>query len=267
MLKKVYIEITNSCNLSCDFCIQNKRNKKFMTEDEFTQILSKLNGHTEYLYFHILGEPLLHPHIQKFIDIADSSGFYVNITTNGYLIHKLCDVSSVRQLNISLHSYDEKYGISIEDYMNSIFNVVDNFDNTYVSYRLWVDSDYTTKILEILNKHYGTNVDKDSINGNVTLKDNIYINSFHEFIWPDLDNDYYSLNGGCYAIRDHIGILVDGTVVPCCLDSKGDINLGNIYKDSIDSILNSDRVIKMLNSFRKKEKCEELCRHCSFIDK
>lgn len=267
MLKKVYIEITNSCNLNCDFCIQNKRNKKFMTREEFSWVLNKLKGYTKYLYFHILGEPLLHPQIKEFIDIAVSDGFYVNITTNGYLIRKIRDVSNLRQLNISLHSYDESYGISIENYMNSIFDVVDSLKDTYISYRLWVKNFNNEKMLELLNKHYGTNIKVGDIRENVTLSNNVFISSFHEFIWPDLDNDYYNEEGTCYALRDHIGILVDGTVVPCCLDSQGDINLGNIYEDSINTILESDRAIRMRQGFQNKEKCEELCRHCFFVDK
>ena len=122
------------------------------------------------------------------------------------------------------------------------------------------------EILKILNKHYNTNVKLEDIDNNITLKENIFISQFHEFIWPDLDNDYYSEEGTCYALRDHIGILVDGTVVPCCLDTKGDINLGNIFRDDIGDILNSERVLKMKENFGNHKKCEELCRHCSFIN-
>ena len=266
MFKKVYIEITNSCNLKCDFCIQNKRNKMFMTESAFCEILKRLKGHTNYLYFHILGEPLLHPQIRSFIRVAKDEGFNINITTNGYLISKIRNISNLRQLNISLHSYDEKYNISLEDYLNGIFDIVDELKDTYVSYRLWVKNKYTKKIIEILNNHYGTSANEDDIENNVTIKSNIFINSFHEFIWPDMGNDYYSKTGSCYALRDHIGILVDGTIVPCCFDSKGDINLGNIFEESIDNIIKSDRVIRMKDGFQRKEKCEELCRHCSFLD-
>lgn len=266
MLKKVYIEITNSCNLKCDFCIQNSRNKKFMTEVAFCEILEKLKNHTNYLYFHILGEPLLHPQVRSFIRIAGEEGFKVNITTNGYLISKIRNISGLRQLNISLHSYDEKYNISLEDYLKNIFEVVDNLDGTYISYRLWLKNKYTKRILEILNNHYKTSINEDDIKDNIVVKNNIFINSFHEFIWPDLENDFYCEKGNCYALRDHIGILVDGTIVPCCLDSKGNINLGNVFKDNISNILESARVKRMKKGFQNKEKYEELCRHCSFID-
>ena len=105
--KKVYIEITNNCNLNCSFCIHNKRTPKFMSMDEFKIILSKLKGYTKYLYFHILGEPLLHPYINEFINEA-SKDFYVNITTNGYLIKNIKDNKNIRQINISLHSNQNK---------------------------------------------------------------------------------------------------------------------------------------------------------------
>lgn len=47
--KKIYIEITNNCNLNCSFCVHNQRKNKYMTLEEFKIILSKLKGHTKYL--------------------------------------------------------------------------------------------------------------------------------------------------------------------------------------------------------------------------
>ena len=82
MYKKVYVEITNNCNLKCDFCIKNSRENKFMSLVDFNIILEKLETYTNYLYFHVLGEPLLHPKINEFINIA-SNKFNINITTNG----------------------------------------------------------------------------------------------------------------------------------------------------------------------------------------
>ena len=123
--KKVYIEITNRCNLSCEFCIKNQRNLKNINQDEFNIILNKLKPYTKYLYFHILGEPLLHPNINNLIDLARNEDFFINITTNGYLINKISNNQNIRQLNISLHSYDENYNILLEDYLNNIFSSID----------------------------------------------------------------------------------------------------------------------------------------------
>lgn len=260
MLKKVYIEITNSCNLKCDFCIQNNNDTRFIEEENFKLILKKIKGYTNYLYFHILGEPLLHPNIKKYIKLAKENNFMINITTNGYLIKRIKDINEIRQLNISLHSYDEKYGIPLEQYMNDIFDVVDNLENTYISYRIWINNKYNEQIINILNNHYNTNIKEKK-----KIKNNIFFSEFHEFIWPDLDNNYYNDKGKCYALKDHIGILSNGNIVPCCLDTKGIIILGNIYNDDLKKILNSTRVNKMINNFKNNKKCEELCKHCNFI--
>ncbi len=260
MLKKVYIEITNSCNLKCDFCIQNNNDTRFIEEENFKLILKKLKGYTNYLYFHILGEPLLHPNIKKYIKLAKENNFMINITTNGYLIKRIKDINVIRQLNISLHSYDEKYGIPLEQYMNDIFDVVDNLENTYISYRIWINNKYNEEIINILNNHYNTNIKEKK-----KIKNNIFFSEFHEFIWPDLDNNYYNDKGKCYALKDHIGILSNGNIVPCCLDTKGIITLGNIYNDDLKKILNSTRVNRMINNFKNNKKCEELCKHCNFI--
>ena len=132
--KKIYLEITNQCNLKCDFCIQNKRNVKFIKKQDFIAVLDKIKSYTNYLYFHVLGEPLLHPDINEFIDIAHNRNFSINITTNGYLIKRVKDNKNIRQLNISLHSFDEKYLVSLDKYLETIFEVVDILikNNTYV---------------------------------------------------------------------------------------------------------------------------------------
>lgn len=262
--KKIYLEITNNCNLNCQFCIKNKRTKKFISLEEFNIILNKLEEYTDYLYFHVLGEPLLHPNINELIDIA-SKKFKINITTNGYLINRIKNNKNIRQLNISLHSFDEIYNIKLKDYLDNIFDTIDNLNNTYISLRLWVKNKYNNDIIDYINKRYKKDIPYDINNYNIN--NHIFINNFHEFIWPDLNNNIYNSIGSCYALEDHIGILVDGTIIPCCLDTLGVINLGNIYKDNLNNILKSKRVKNMINNFKNNKKCEELCKHCKFLDK
>ncbi|MBR6689998.1 MAG: radical SAM protein [Bacilli bacterium] len=264
--KKIYVEITNSCNLNCDFCIKNKRNKKFISISEFQVVLDKIKDYTDYLYFHILGEPLLHPKINELIDIA-SKNFKINITTNGYLIDKIKNNKNIRQLNISLHSFDDRYQIDLNNYLDNIFNTIDILikNNTFISLRLWVKNKYHKNIIDYVNNKYDTNIDYNI--DNYTINNRLFINNFHEFIWPDLNNNTYEEIGTCYGLIDHIGILVDGTIIPCCLDSMGEINLGNIYINNLDEILESNRAKNMINNFKNNKKCEELCKHCKFIEK
>ena len=261
MYKKVYIEITNNCPLNCDFCIKSKRPNKFMSKDEFQIILDKLQGYTKYLYLHVLGEPLIHPLINDFINLAIKNNYYVNITTNGYLINNIKNNKNIRQLNISLHSYNDKYKKSLINYLNDIFLVVDKLKTTtYISYRLWVNSKHKEDIINALEKKYNV-----KISNNMKLEKNVFIDFDDEFIWPSLNNNYYSDKGKCYALKNQIGILADGTIIPCCLDTLGIIKLGNIFVDNINDIINTPKYQNILNGFKNNKKVEELCKHCSFI--
>ena len=264
--KKVYIEICNGCNLNCDFCIKNSRQVKYIKRDEYEYIINKIAGYTKEIYLHVLGEPLMHKDINYFIDYAHNMGILVNITTNGYLINKIKDNKNIHRLNISMHSFNSRYGIEIDEYIDNVFYVVDNLrDKTFVSLRLWVKTENTKKILEYINKRYGTKILKIDNNKKIKISNNLIIDSFHEFIWPDINNSYYNENGRCNGLIDHFGILSTGEIIPCCLDSKGIINLGNIYQDNLEDVFNSKLVKEMREGFLNNKKSHELCRHCSFL--
>lgn len=266
-LKKIYLEITNRCNLSCPFCIKNQRPIKDLSKEEYQFIINKIKNYTKELYLHVLGEPLIHPDINYFINYAKENNLLVNITTNGYLINNIKDNHNIHKLNISLHSFNENYHVDFITYLNNIFNVIDNLkDKTYITIRLWIKNKYTSKILEYINKRYNTNITDITDNSKLKITNNILIDTFHEFIWPDLNNNYYSEEGSCMGLKNHIGILSDGTIIPCCLDSLGIINLGNIFSDKIVDIFNKDKVKKMINGFNNNKKVEELCKHCHFLE-
>lgn len=265
--KKIYIEITNACNLNCSFCIKNQRKIIYMTKDEYKLIIDKIKDYTKEIYLHILGEPLIHPDINYFINYAVNNNLLVNLTTNGYLIDNIKHNNQLHRLNISLHSFNKQYKLDLENYLENIFNVVDEIkSNTFISLRLWVNSDNTKQILEYINHRYNTNIMNLENNTKTMISNNLIIDTFHEFIWPDLNNNYYNEVGRCRGLIDHIGILSDGTIIPCCLDSKGIINLGNIYTENLDAILNKSIVKEMIQGFKEGYKCQELCKHCSFLE-
>ena len=252
MFKKIYIEITNDCNLNCPFCIHNKRDKLYLSIEEFKIILSKIKPYTKYIYLHVLGEPLIHPYINELIDIA-AKDFYVNITTKGVFIKEIKNNKNIRQINISLHSNKGN-----TKYLENIFESVEVLrKHSYINYRLWLGKN--KELINKLNDKYHT-----SIRGSGKILDNVFIDIDEEFTWPSLENNLYNESGKCYALKDHIAILVDGSIIPCCLDSNNDINLGNIYKDDIKDIMQSKRVEDMLRGFQNNKKVEELCKHCGF---
>ena len=91
MYSRVYVEITNICNLRCSFCHGHSRPPRQMSRDEFCRVLQQLQGKTQYVYYHLMGEPLLHPQLPEFLSLAAQEGFRSVITTNGTLLDKCGD--------------------------------------------------------------------------------------------------------------------------------------------------------------------------------
>ena len=271
--KKVYIEITNSCNLNCSFCSPVKKEKRFMTEEEFEHVLEEVSKVTKVIYLHVKGEPLLHPKIIDFLKLAEKYNLKVNLTTNGTLfpklIEKLKDCKALHKINFSLHCEQ-----NISNYEEEIFKNVQKLSpDTVIIYRLWTLQnnkldEKSTKIVEKLEKYYELSpetVDKLKTENNVKISSTIYVDKDNEFKWPEITN--HKSCGYCHALKTQIAILADGTVVPCCLDSNGIINLGNIYKESIEEIQNKERYKKLKKSFQARKPEEKLCQSCTFKER
>ena len=270
--KRIYIEITNNCNLNCSFCSKVLKPHKNMTLEEFEIILNKIKGFTDYIYLHVKGEPLVHKDVIEFINKAKEYNLKVNLTTNGILFNKyakeLGKCKNLNKINFSLHCEHNK-----ENYLEDIFDNIKYLSNTTVIYRLWTlknnDLDEkSTKIVDKIKSYYNLStetVNKIKNENNIKISSKIYVDKDNEFIWPEITN--HKSCGYCYGLNTHIAILVDGTVVPCCLDSNGVINLGNIYKDNLEDIINSDRYQNLLKSFRDRKPCEELCKSCVFKER
>lgn len=271
--KKVYIEITNCCNLNCSFCSPVKKENRFMTEDEFEHILKEISKVTKTVYLHVKGEPLLHPKIMEFLKLAEKYNLKVNLTTNGTLFPKLVDklkeCKALHKINFSLHCEQ-----NFPNYEEEIFKNVEKLSPaTVIIYRLWTLKankldEKSTKIVEKLEKYYNLStetVEKLINEENIKISSTIYVDKDNEFKWPEITN--HKSCGYCHALKTQIAILADGTVVPCCLDSNGIINLGNIYKESIEEIQNKERYQKLKKSFQDRKPEEKLCQSCTFKER
>lgn len=272
MLKKIYVEITNVCNYSCSFCKGSERECGYITVENFEKVINKIKGHTKYIYLHVLGEPLLHKNLVDIIKIANDNDINVSITTNASLIGKRhnellkCDI---RQINYSLHSlYESKH--DSEKIIDDIVNYINNSKNTYHSLRLWnidKDENINHELLRQLADKFGVEYEiftNLSAGKGVKIDDKVFVEIDKQFFWPDINAEVVSNTGKCYGLKSHVGILLDGTIVPCCLDCEGSIPLGNIYTDEIDDVLASTRVVNMLDGFRNNELREPLCKTCGF---
>ncbi|MFA6504684.1 MAG: radical SAM protein, partial [Treponemataceae bacterium] len=257
-LDKLYIEITNVCNLRCAFCPESGREPGFLSIDRFKTLLSRINDKAKGLYFHLKGEPLLHPQLGDMIDLAGDAGFTVMVTTNGTLLPRsgrtLVGRKALSRLNVSLHSLEAFSGEERDAALNDILTAVSalredtGFSAPVISLRLWnrADEEATGLLVSGIERFFSMN--SGSLGGALSLargvlvRSGITVHPAERFDWPNLsgtnhDSEIHEIGHGfCRALRDQAGILVDGTVVPCCLDGEGDIALGNIYKTAWDDI-------------------------------
>ena len=270
MFSRVYVEITNSCNMSCSFCHGTRRPPRSMTREEFALVLERLSGVTEYIYYHLMGEPLTHRDLPELIRMAGRAGYKSAITTNGTLLSRRGDeliAAGVYKVSISLHSFEEGGAEDLDAYLDSCFNFADKASRAGVLtvFRLWNrghDGGRNDYILERM---------KSRLEGEwswsqrgARIRDKLHLEWGDRFAWPDRDAPDMGDEVFCYGLGDHFGILSDGSVVPCCLDADGEITLGNIFKESVTDILASDRARAIAEGFKKRRAPEELCRRCGY---
>ena len=273
MYNKVYVEITNICNMNCSFCHGHNRELKRMTAEEFSSVLNKLTEQTKYIYYHLMGEPLTHPELPDFIKLAGERGYKSIITTNGTLLKSRGEqilAAGLHKINISVHSFEDALGDEHSSYICELAEFAKKAaaKGTIVVFRLWNKgfdggkNDVTFGLL------------KDSISGDwaentrgVRIRDRIYLEWGDRFEWPDSKAQIKGDKFFCYGLKDQFGILSDGTVVPCCLDSDGVINLGNIFHDDIEAVLSSERAKAIVEGFRQGKAAEDLCKRCGYAQR
>ena len=275
MPNKAYLEITNVCNLSCSFCHGTKREPKFLTVDEFESAAKNLRAFADHLYFHLLGEPLLHPDIEEFFRISHNLGFKVNITTNGTLLKERKDIllkaKALRKVSISLHCFEvNTIGMSLDEYLEMCFDFCKEAakNGIIAVMRLWNQGGAESMNSKILAKmHEAFTTQWQELFSGFKLQEYVFLEWGQLFEWPDEEAQDFGGDHSCYGLRDQVGVLCDGTVVPCCLDAEGSIALGNIFETPIEDIIKTPRAENLKKSFQTRNVTEPLCRRCGYAAK
>ena len=269
--RKIYLEISNVCNLKCSFCPGTQRQPHVMTEPEFSSLLPKLRPYSDFLYFHLMGEPLLHPNLSRFLELAGNAGFKVILTTNGTLLSKQQDVllaaPGLHKVNISLHAFEANdLSVPFETYLRDCFAYGKAAEGKKLTvYRLWNQGGADEKNSQILSALEAAFPKPwEEARRGIRIGDKVFLEYGDKFDWPDLGAGGGGDRVFCYGLRDQIGVLCDGTVVPCCLDHEGDLALGNLHQEDLDTILLSKRAQAICQGFQNRKAAEELCRKCGY---
>lgn len=278
MIKKAYFEITNVCNLNCSFCPKTKRTPAFVSLSQFNDVADKLKGRVEYLYLHLMGEPTLHPELEAILESAGKRGFKVILTTNGTALEKvgkiLVSSDALYKISMSLHSREANdNGYDMDTYLNSCFDfALDASEKGKICvFRLWnLNGEATVGqnsqnpyILERMRQYFGD--EWTETRSGARLQNKVFLEYGEKFEWPDPNaTEINERDCFCHGLRDQIGILCDGTVVPCCLDSEGTVALGNIFTSNFDEIISSKKAKSFYKCFTNRKSPSALCSNCGY---
>lgn len=276
-MKRIYVEITNICNLQCNFCPGTQREKRFLPPEEFRILARRIQPYTKYLYLHVMGEPLLHPQLGELLQITEELGFRVCLTTNGTLLSRqqelLLSVNNLHKASVSLHSMEGNSVGDLEQYLDMVwgFSARAARQGSICALRLWNiggADQRNGEILAYLSGRLGAHplTFPQPRAGSWKLGERLYLEQAEKFDWPDLSGPEKKTRF-CLALRDQAAVLCDGTVVPCCLDHEGDIPLGNLLDRELPEILGSPRAKAVYDGFSQGKPSEELCRRCAYAER
>ena len=281
---RAYLEITTLCNRSCSFCAGTQRKKEFLPQEKFEERLKKVLLVTDNLFLHLMGEPLLHPDFEKIGDLCRKYGAKVTLVTNGTLLagkeEYLLDNPAFRQINFSLHAL-RKESQQDREILENILSFCKKAEKVredmYINLRLWNQHSKEEKTTEELNTFLLSAIGErfplpsseqlqfSPGRKSKHLSGRIYLNMDTVFQWPETEKEILHEKGFCHGMRDQFGVLTDGRIVPCCLDTEGKVSLGNIDRvENINEILSSPEAESIRKGFEEGIAVKEFCKKCSF---
>lgn len=282
MFKRIYLEISNICNVQCSFCPVVEKDKKLMDPKEFAAILQQAAPLTEIIGLHLMGEPLAHPRFLDILAICEQYKAQIDLTTNGLLIRKYQDAivhsPSIRQVNFSLQAFKDNFPTrDIAPYLRPIFEFVELAQEIrpalYTNLRLWNQESNAADNEDIYTRieaHFNITINRNLELGLIKSKriwNRLYLHFDSRFEWPSFLLPHQGTQGRCHGTVNHIGIHADGSVVPCCLDKNAAIHLGNVKEQALEEILTSERFRRMREGFLQGIRVEDFCQHCTFINR
>lgn len=294
--EKIYIELSDICGLNCGFCPSVKGVRGVMSVEKFGIIAKKVAGVGRIYTFHLLGDPLVLPNLKDFIKLANAHKMTLELTTSGFYMSEknaqlLLESENIRQINLSLMAFLAQKKLNLNEYFAPILRFLHlhlaQNSQSFVNLRLWnLGANFTppfenNAIYSLLEREFNTKIQKNAPKNR--LENRIILHQSELFCWAgtkaddlgvqkefvDLQGEKNApkvpcVKGSCHALRKQIGILSDGTVVPCCMDTSGVMGLGNLFTQELSEILASKRAVVMKKGFERGEFTEKLCQQCEF---
>ncbi len=286
--RKIYIETSDICGLTCAFCPTKKGVRGVMSVEKFELVAKKVAKKAAVFTLHVLGDPLKNQNFADYVEVARRFEMPLEVTTSGFFLNDtnseilLSQNNTIRQINISLTAV---LGLSaaVEPYLKRIFSFCDKFatreSRRFLNLRVWSSEKCEKKealLRAVFEKFGGFEGDLTNLkNGQIRLARHILLSLKDGFTWQilgeteegNLQNGEFEVRkkGGCHGLLRQLGILADGSVVPCCMDASGVLKLGDIFTQTLGEVVNSRKAVRMKEGFLRGERVEEFCQKCEFF--
>ena len=268
------IEITSKCNLKCIMCEHTymKRKQESMPWDVFSTIIEQCKSFKPGIRFIMYSEPFLHPDVLSYAKHVKDTGLLLHITTNGTLItetqiDKLIEIG-LDSITFSMQGLTEKeYAYMRKN--NKLPEITEKIKYIAEKRRCKPHIQVSTTISQRDNKDdipefknkwskYAdlVTVGKTSLERVAEYKSDIY-----DFLGvsPSLNRHYVP----CQDILTKMCVFSNGDITVCCSDASGRLVVGNIRKDNLQNIWQSD-VYTGLRLLLKNMRMDmlDLCKNC-----
>lgn len=279
---RIYIELTNVCGLRCSFCPTKNLPNTTMDLEFFESIVQQAKPFTKEIACHVVGDSLTLSNLGDYLDIIHKYNMKAMLTTSGYFMKKhpyeTLFHPAVKQINVSLNAFNKNdTSITFEQYMKPIlalcYEKVKQEKELFINLRMWnldemmSEKAFNTELFEWLQSAFNVVLDLNKLDpkeqNSIRLDNKVLLHFDNYFEWPSLKNPMYG-HGTCQGLSSHIGILANGEVIPCCLDSDGVMALGNLHKQRLADVVYGTRATAMIEGFKHAQCSEELCLKCSY---
>jgi radical SAM protein with 4Fe4S-binding SPASM domain len=248
----------------------------------FESIVQQAKPFTKEIACHVVGDSLTLSNLGDYLDIIHKYNMKAMLTTSGYFMKKhpyeTLFHPAVKQINVSLNAFNKNdTSITFEQYMKPIlalcYEKVKQEKELFINLRMWnldemmSEKAFNTELFEWLQSAFNVVLDLNKLDPkeqkSIRLDNKVLLHFDNYFEWPSLKNPMYG-HGTCQGLSSHIGILANGEVIPCCLDSDGVMALGNLHKQRLADVVYGTRATAMIEGFKHAQCSEELCLKCSY---
>jgi len=261
------VEPAGVCNFKCKMCPTGVgtlgRAQDFMSMTTFSVIVGDCVGRGTGIRFIGFGEPLLHPEIVNFVQMANDAGLPTHINTNGSkLTEKMAgDLLSagLDSIKFSFQGVDSKSFSEMRkiDYFEPLLDKIAIMSGVRsVNSRPYISVSTTT-----------TNETQEQIEA---FKDRLYPmvdqitvgKTIFDFMGDGAKDEGFRHPKPCPEVNDKLSIHWDGSVVTCCNDFSGKNTIGNVQTVPIELLWTESIIEKYREHLSKDDYSLPLCNVC-----